>query len=657
MSSYSKFIQYILIFTSITLATKVLQGQHPFNKEYLAESKDEIAGTIFNEPFGYVQKATRFMPLFSFDGFSEWSSPYLLFKSTGTNYKIFPFNYASPDIVPFDIWSNQIGASKSIHMFDENKGQVKISKKANGNNKIFFNTFLGSETGDPAIHVFTKPGSGVVNKNKIPISGIFEFSGSNKDITQYRISVGYFGAYSTGSINDRMLSAFDNYYYGKLNKQFFASADVSLYLGESSSLLINTGIVSYYGWDVTPFLGSFAHFEVINSTVRGELSTPVRGLTIAVKRDEGIGKINLTSVTESSEYSIKEFSVKPEYTFDRIGNSNHSVVPKIFSEVEFISANNFEFDANFKHQNFFSEDVKETNFSVGGEAEYSSPWFNSKVEINYENHFTGNSSIAGLLSISGLSNPSFQDIKFTISSIVRQLNVTEVYGQYSFNRIVNGKPETFSIFGNPNLHSERVNRVSVNYNPKYIIPELQIELFYKVVNNPIKQVPDRVVRLSFERDLLRDAVYLNSKKKAGFGALINFETEDYSFIKFAGNYRYLQNDDIEYSPKNKLEISSILSLPFKAKLTLNWQYNSKTIWNDFIVTPENDFLNQTGFDGRVGDVSTYNLYFDYSFTKFYFFDYLTVKLSFTNIFNREVRYHPLGNRLDRAFVFSLSGNI
>ena len=98
-------------------------------------------------------------------------------------------------------------------------------------------------------------------------------------------------------------------------------------------------------------------------------------------------------------------------------------------------------------------------------------------------------------------------------------------------------------------------------------------------------------------------------------------------------------------------------MPFKAKLTFNWLYNSKTIWDDFIVKPQNDFYDGNGFDGRVGDISSFNLYFDYGFTNFYFFSYLNARISFTNIFNREMRYHPLGNRMDRAFIFSLSGNL
>jgi hypothetical protein len=646
-----------MFFVLIFLSTKIALAQHPFNKEYLAENNDDASIEVFSQPFGYLQKATRFMPLFSFDGFDEWSSPDLLFENINSDYKLFPFNFATPDIVPFDLWSNQLEPGKSANEFNADKRKIKISSPVTGNNKIFFNTYLGSETGDPAIHVFTKPDNGVVNRNKIPISGVFGISGSHKDITHYRISFGYFGAYSTGSINDEMFTSFGYYYFGKLNKQFLGSADVRVNLGEGSSLLINTGLVSYYGWDVAPFLGSFTHFEIINSTIRAELTTPVKGFKVAVRRDEGIGKINLTSVTDPSEYSIKEFSVKPEYTFEKFGNNKHSIIPKIFSEVEFLSANNFELGSDLKHQNFFAEDIKEINFSVGGEAEYSSSWFNSKAEIIFDNHFTGEGSLSGILSIKNFSNSIVNDFTLTLSSMARQPNVTEIYGQYSFQRFVNGKLETFSIASNSDLKNERVNRVSLNYNPKHFMPQLQFELFYKVINNPIKQVPDRVVRLSFERDLLRNAMYLNSKQKSGYGAIINFTSEEYSFIKIIGKYRYLQNDDIEYSPKNKVDISTILSLPFKAKLTLNWQYSSKTIWEDFIVSPENDFLKMTGFDGRVGDVNTFNLYFDYSFIKFYFFEKLTARLSFTNIFNREVRYHPLGNRLDRAIVFSLAGNI
>jgi hypothetical protein len=434
------------------------------------------------------------------------------------------------------------------------------------------------------------------------------------------------------------------------------SANLKFKLGESSSLLINAGIISYYGWDVAPFLGSFTHFEVINSTVRGNLITPIKGFSIAFRRDNGIGKINLTSVTKPSEFSIIQYALKPTYTFSEFGSNNHSIQTSLSSEVEFVSANNFDLDQTIQSKNFFIKDVKEVNFSIGGKAEYRGEWFNSKTELSFENHFSGSSTISGLMTFYDFNNSVLRNFSITFSSISRQPNVTEIFGQYSFDRIINGEIESFTIHGNANLKNERVNRISLMFNPKQILPGMQIELFLKFVKNPIKQLPREIVRLSFERDLLRNAVYENSSSKAGFGAIINFETKEYSFIKFTGNYRFLQNDDAEYSPKNKLELSALCSLPFKAILTLNWQYNSKTVWEDFIVSLENDFYNGSGFEGRVGDVSSFNLYFDYNFSNFYLFDNLNSRISFTNIFNREMQYHPLGNRLDRAFVFSLAGN-
>ncbi|MBL1212599.1 MAG: hypothetical protein HND52_04455 [Ignavibacteriae bacterium] len=652
----NKFFQIFgALFLFVFISTEINFAQHPFNKQYFGKASFGSGVQVGTQPFGYVIKATRFLPVFSYDGFDEWSSPGIDYRIGNESYNNFPLNYFSPDLIPFDIWQTGVNETDRQELNAAAENRMSFSLPKRDSSEIFFNSFFGSETGDPAIHVFTNENRRAVNRNKIPISGIIGTRGSFSNMVKYNISAGYFGAYSTGSINDFMLSSFDYYYFGKLNKQFLGSAGIDILTSSAGTLKINAGIVSYYGWDVAPFLASFTHFEIINSTLRAEYITPVNGLSISGKRDEGIGKINRTSITSPAEFYTRTYSVKPVYSFE--AGAGELFTAAVSAEIEFLSAGNLSLDDGVAGHEFFTDQIEKRNYNFNFNSTYKAKIFDLNTGLIYRYHFSENKSLSGVITIDNFCLPGVRNFSVSLSSITKDANITEAFGKYTFEREIAGSIREFNIYGTEHVNTERVNRFSAAYNLLTESSKINLEIFYKTVENPIKQVPAEVVRISHERDLLRNSVYKNGFRKSGIGASLFFATQNFDFVNGVLNYNYLQNDDALYSPKNKFEASVILSLPFEAKLTFNWLYNSATVWQDFSVRPENDFYKGTGFDGEVDEISSFNLYFEYDFTSFYFLENLNVKMSFTNIFNRAMRFHPLGNRMDRAFLFSLSGKL
>jgi hypothetical protein len=612
----------------------------------ISQKSDDLAKTF------YVQKATRFLPIFSRDGFDDFNSPAFIPIIAGMPFKVFPFNYSSPDLAPHNhgglYFQNGLMRTPQIIASEDLRNEPGFNSSRS---RVFFKTYFGSETGDPTIHVFTRPNSKIMNRNKIPYSGLIGMS-HKSDKYFYKISAGFFASYSTGSVNDRMLSYFDNYYYGKINKQFTGNAELKFKIGRNKELFIYSGIVSFYGWDLSPFLSTFSHFEVINNTLRGTLTNIFKNLSISFRRDEGIGKINKTNITETSEFSIKEYAVRPLWEFGNSSSNEAAIAGNLFTEVEFISASDFVLDQKIKSQNFFTKDINEINYKAGGEFHFNRYYFSPSIIIEFNKHFTDKNAFSAQANFSLIP-----DLVLSASSVARFPNVNELYGQYNVKRLVNNNIEQYLRSGNQELTYERMNNLQLEsfYRNNFITARAKI--FYKIVNNPISIITDDSKRLFYNYDIIGETEYVNSRKRSGLGLELDTEQNILKCLKIKLNYKYLDNTDIQFVPKQKININFVYILPFQARFIFNWIYQSRTTWRNYYVSPQNDNLNNTGFSGLLADISSFNIYFDYSLNNFYFFNSIFMRVSFENIFNREMRYHPLGNRLDRAFILSLSGNI
>jgi len=93
------------------------------------------------------------------------------------------------------------------------------------------------------------------------------------------------------------------------------------------------------------------------------------------------------------------------------------------------------------------------------------------------------------------------------------------------------------------------------------------------------------------------------------------------------------------------------------EITLSCYYRSKTYWEEFIVDGRNDFYNKKGFDGILAETTVINLFYKIKLKPFYIFKSVDLKIIFENIFNRTQKYNPIGNSINRAFIFEVAGEI
>jgi hypothetical protein len=131
-----------------------------------------------------------------------------------------------------------------------------VRKKISDDMKIKTRFYLGSETGDPLIHIYTRNDAELINKNKIIPSGSFSVENTINDF-KYRITGGYYGFFTTGAENDTEIQKISSYYYSKQNKQFLASFQAGYNFDEKKHLEFEAGLISYYGWDIPPFIELF----------------------------------------------------------------------------------------------------------------------------------------------------------------------------------------------------------------------------------------------------------------------------------------------------------------------------------------------------------------------------------------------------------------
>jgi len=650
--------QIILLFiTFFTLMCNYLFGQvtDPIKNSVAEGNALRFGYDLYGVKFQQY-KSSRFLTINNTFNLNKWTSSKTIYQLNNIPINITTLNFNSVDLLPIEYLTSFTGTNNGTNSNFANDQTIIInSKPIQENFSILFNGYFGSQTGDPLMNIFINKDTTLHNINKIPPSGTLSISNSNNKIG-YRITTGYYGSFSTGGENDDIIASINHYYFGKLNKQILFSGETFFNFNSGEVLDLNIQFMSYYGWDISPFTTSYIHFENYFHRVQLSLKNIFNNLNISFNKDGAYGKINEGEGILPSKFEQSEYSLHGKWN-SAISSSSEL---QIKGDLNYYKWQNISDDKNSGMQNYFSQENDFVNYLLSGIYSYhvtnrvsgrlnvqfqtQNSYDMLSCKIEFEKIFSGNLSLR--LSASSLSNAP---------------NVSELYGNYQRTAIVSeGTSErTASIKGNSELAYMRSNIISVEFAHRALSNSLQIVVkpFAESINNSIEQETNSSVRLWNTGEILRDAHYANKDRNIIYGTYFFINTRIIEQLFFTMETQALLKEESEFLPTLKNNFQLSFTFPKAGTVTASWYYRSKSYWEEYIVRSVNDYYSNSGFDGVLPETSVINLLYKFTLKPFYIFKSLQLKIIFENIFNGAQKYIPIGNSINRAFIFEMVGEI
>ncbi|MEN8191834.1 MAG: hypothetical protein ABFS12_03390 [Bacteroidota bacterium] len=607
-------------------------------------------GSTLSHSIKYQEyRSTRFLPVVNNFNLNRWVSSKTTYIFNDLPVNVSLLNMSSLDLLPANLITNEITDTYDSDLRFQSGHSIGISSITIPDEfSISFRGYLGSQTGDQLIHFFTRDNTETTNINKIPPSGAISISNSNNK-WGYRLTAGYYGFFSTGSENDRIISNTNNYYFNKLNKQILTSGNIFYQFKNNEILSLDFNFMSYYGWDIPPFITSFVHLENYFHRFQLSLKNLFGNLNLYLKKDESQGMINPGSGILPSKF------LQTEYSFYSLWNLDLSESDKleISGDINLYKFKNLSYKDDNPFQNFFNEDKDFINYGIASKYVHSfTNTFQSTLNLRYTKQNLLNT-ISGSIEI---KEKIFKNtlLNFSAESYSYVPNVTELYGNFTRTDLI------FSVRGNSSLKFSRSNKISLDLS--YIsefsgLSVLQINPFFELIQNPIDQNTLQSIRTENTGEILRDAQYVNGSNQKLFGSYFLINAVFNKNIVVQSECQIADNKEVEYIPKFKSRLDIILSLSKYGNIAASWFYRTKSYWSEFTVSKENDFYLETGFDGLLPQISVVSLYYDFTLKPFYIFNILHFKISLENVFNSTQKYLPIGNSLNRTFVFAIAGEL
>jgi len=642
----------------IVLSANCLLGQSDNLPENI--EKENILRFGYSNSNGIMDqnyKTTRFLAIDNLYNLNKWTSSKTIYELNHLPVNITTLNFNSIDLLPIEYHNNyRVNNNESDYRFGNDQTIFIDTKPIQEKFTILFNGYLGSQTGDPLTNIFVDTTNTLQNINKIPLSGTLSISNRNEKIG-YRVTGGYYGSFSTGGENDIIIASINHYYFGKLNKQILFSGETFYNFDGGEVLDLRMQFMSYYGWDISPFTTSFIHFENLFHRVQLSLKNLFENLSISFKKDGALGEINegegiLPSQFEQSEYSLYG-------RWNSVVNSSSAL--QIKGDINYYKWNNiFNDDEDGTTQNYFLQENEFLNYLLSGT--YSSNITNSvsgllNIQFQVQNSYE---MLSARIEFKKLLREDIS-IKLALSSHSNAPNVSELYGSYKRSASVSESQDKrmFSIKGNSQLAYMRSNKISIELAHHSQNDQLQITLqpFAESIQNSVEQKTLNSVRLSSTGEILRDAHYTNVDRDLICGTYFFINTRVTGQLYFTMETQGLLKGDSEFLPtlKNNLQLN-FQSLK-TGTISASWYYRSKTHWEEYSVQSANDYYNNSGFDGLLPEASIVNLFYKLTLKPFYVFKSLQLKIVFENIFNATQKYIPIGNSINRAFIFEVVGEI
>ncbi len=205
----------------------------------------------------------------------------------------------------------------------------------------------------------------------------------------------------------------------------------------------------------------------------------------------------------------------------------------------------------------------------------------------------------------------------------------------------------------------RSNKITIEFAHRALRNSLQIVVkpFAESIHNSIEQETNSSVRLWDTGEILRDAIYTNKDRDIIYGTYFFINTRITEQLFFIMETQALLKGESEFLPTLKNYFQLSFAFPQTGTIAASWYFRSKTYWEEYAVNSFNDYYGNSGFDGVLPETSVINLFYKFTLNPFYVFKSLQLKIIFENIFNGTQKYIPIGNSINRAFIFEVVGEI
>jgi hypothetical protein len=606
----------------------------------------------------HLQKvsATRFLPLFNITGVGSWFSPRTTITLDGIPFRGYPFGIHSIDLVPVDLVTVDTLAARTIigtlHSGPSPGGSIDIAIRPIPDSlALDIRLFTGSETGDPLVHLFTRPERSYPNKNKVGPS--FALSISNKlNNWTYRISGGGFFYFSTGSVNDFTIGRYHSELIRRQNRQIKAIGEAEYTIDGHRSLVLYTAGINLFGWEMSPFTSLFNHYTSVGGTGRITYRDTASGFVIALVRDEGLTRTEHIYGTLPGELRITEWSLYPSYETKLMGKLDVAIFSNLgtFKAVD----RSGEGTAN---QAFLQRDVSALEWGAGIEFGYSygqvftSGGFRIDSKLNYAPEAAGDLMLQYRSSRFGTFYTSFGTSAYFPTYLER-------YGYFKTVRAADTSevlPE-FVISGNRELRTERVYEIKKGYVYSNRNLTITTDVFGRYLKNRVNQHTSRSYRPVETGEILRTATYRNDDGGLIPGLTFRLDAGIFPFLLISTGHHYVDNSNMSSIPRYKSSTTFGLLLPLGVESEITLTHTGKTFWREFILAPQDDALLQTGFGGEIPSATVTDVTVSRRFERFYFANGLEISAQMQNIFNVPFQRIPVGNYIERAvFVYVFFG--
>lgn len=641
----------------LVLSANCLVGQSDILPENI--EKENILRFGYSNSNGIMNqnyKTSRFLAIDNLYNLNKWTSSKTIYQLNNVPVNITTLNFNSIDLLPIEYHNNyRVNNSESDFRFINDQTIFIDTKPIQKKFTILFNGYFGSQTGDPLTNIFVDTNTTLQNVNKIPLSGTLSISNRNEKIG-YRVTGGYYGSFSTGGENDIIIASINHYYFGKLNKQILFSGETFYNFEGGEVLDLKMQFMSYYGWDISPFTTSFIHFENFFHRVQLSFKNLFKNLSVSFKKDGALGEINegegiLPSQFEQSEYSL----------YGRWNSAvNSSSALQIKGDINYYKWENIFNDKDSNRQNYFLQENDFVNYLLSGT--YSSNITNSvsglfNVQFQAQNSYE---MLSARIELKKLLRDNLS-IKLALSSHSNAPNVSELYGSYLRSALISESQDNrmFSIKGNSQLTYMRSNKISFEFahHSQNNLLRIAVQPFAESIQNSIEQNTLNSVRLSSTGEILRDAHYTNVNRDIIYGTYFFINTKITEQLYFTLETQGLLKGESKFLPTLKNNLQLNFQSPKTGTISASWYYRSKTYWEEYRVPGVNDYYSNSGFDGVLPEASVVNLFYKFTLKPFYVFKSLQLKIIFENIFNATQKYIPIGNSINRAFIFEVVGEI
>ncbi|NLT50455.1 MAG: hypothetical protein GXX85_06010 [Ignavibacteria bacterium] len=585
---------------------------------------------LYNSKFIH-QSISRSLPVIALSPGDVFSSPAQNTKTGNNLFSVSAFNFHSPDFNPHDILNiKSVNIKTYPHLEKLNSlpsGLITFNDSEIPDSTEFkIHTYLGGETGDPLIHIYTKPELSPVNKDKIIPSVSFSLAGK-LDKIKLRFTGAYHGFFSTGDVLLPEMKNKNSKFIGKQNKQFTARLDGVIETGEMKKIIFNAGLISYYGWDFPPALGSLVHFETYNRLFSAEYIDEINGFNVTFSKETSTGFTNEMNFTKNCGIVKDKNNLiigKKLY-----GNSSSELL--LFAGINYFISDNYKNSAYLEKE--FSKIFPQASFSFSSNISSNiSTNIKGKAEKNITNRVVYSGEMSADFSFNSL--PEFTAV---ISSVVKNPEAEELFGNFEIKNEANDI--VFSVSGNNNLKTSRNNYAGLFISGKYNNLKCNAELSYNYLSNRINQ-----------QELLSEnsssLTYTNQKNFSFFKSEANFNFQLSRFIGLNSSYTYFSNVSGSFYPKHSVQFSANI---FLAK-------------GSFAGFHTYFFKNRTGVLQKSNDkfkkeAIIYNFTFSQEIKNLYFLHPITFSLNLENLFDNRIKFVPFGNSIGRTFLFKFTAGI